>query len=122
MLSADVSVIECEGRLIKRDAVLRLHEAVPAQEDAQVVVLRLSAVHAIEGKSLLMLISLRRWARAHNIRFMLYDPSKCVREGVNVSGQLQISSGGVSCISKMVYRVLSAIFFSSLKTSISSSG
>jgi anti-anti-sigma regulatory factor len=78
----DVAVVECEGRLVKNNAALRLPEAVTAQEAAQIVVLRLSAVYVIEDKSLVMLVSLRRWARVHNIRFMLYDPSKCVRKGL----------------------------------------
>jgi hypothetical protein len=29
-----------------------------------------------------MLVSLRQWARDHNMRFMLFDPSKCVRDGL----------------------------------------
>jgi hypothetical protein len=36
-------------------------------------------VHAIEGGGLGMLVFLQRWARDHNIRFLLFNPSKSVR-------------------------------------------
>ena len=44
----DLAVVECEGRL---DAALRLRDAVTAQKDIQIVVLRLSKVHAIGAKA-----------------------------------------------------------------------
>ena len=78
----DLAVVECEGRFVEDDAALRLRDAVTAQKDVPIVVLRLSKVNAIGGKSLIMLVSLRRWARDHNMRFMLFDPSKCVRDGL----------------------------------------
>jgi hypothetical protein len=59
----DLAVVECEGRLVEDDTALRLRDAVTAQKEVQIVVLRLSKVHAIGGKSLIMLVSLRRWAR-----------------------------------------------------------
>jgi len=36
-------------------------------------------VEAIEGGGLGMLVFLQRWARNHNIRFLLFNPSKAVR-------------------------------------------
>jgi anti-anti-sigma regulatory factor len=77
-----LAVIECEGRLVQREATCSLREAVTAQGDARIVVLDLSEVNAIEEGGLGMLVFLQRWARDHNIRFMLFDPSKCVRDGL----------------------------------------
>jgi anti-anti-sigma regulatory factor len=78
----DLAVVECEGRLVQSEAAFKLREAVTSQRDARIVVLELSEVHAIEGGGLGMLVFLQRWARDHNIRFMLFDPSKCVRDGL----------------------------------------
>jgi anti-anti-sigma regulatory factor len=78
----DLAVVECEGKLVQSKAACRLRQAVTAQKDAQIVVLALSGVEAVEGGGLRMLVSLRRWARNHNIPFMLFDPSKCVRDGL----------------------------------------
>ena len=50
--------------------------------DARIVVLELSEVHAIEAGGLGMLVFLRRWALDHNIRFLLFNPSKSVRDGL----------------------------------------
>jgi anti-anti-sigma regulatory factor len=78
----ELAVVECEGRIVQSEAAFKLREAVTSQTDARIVVLKLSEVHAIEGGGLGMLVFLQRWARDHNIRFMLFDPSKCVRDGL----------------------------------------
>lgn len=51
-----------------------------SQTDARIVVLELSKVHAIGGGGFGMLVFLQRWARDHNIRFLLFNPSKSVRD------------------------------------------
>jgi anti-anti-sigma regulatory factor len=78
----DLAVVECEGRLVQSEAAFKLRQAVTSQSDARIVVLELSEVRAIEGGGLGMLVFLQQWARDHNIRFMLFDPSKCVRDGL----------------------------------------
>jgi anti-anti-sigma regulatory factor len=75
----ELAVVGCEGRIVQRDAAFRLRDAVTSQTDARIVVLELSEVHAIEGRGLGMLVFLQRWARDHNIRFLLFDPSRSVR-------------------------------------------
>jgi anti-anti-sigma regulatory factor len=67
----ELAVVECEGRIVQSEAAFKLREAVTSQTDARIVVLELSEVHAIEGGGLGMLVFLQRWARDHNIRFML---------------------------------------------------
>ena len=44
-----------------------------------IVVLGLSEVRAIGGGGLGMLASLQHWAREHNIRFLLFHPSRSVQ-------------------------------------------
>ena len=50
-----------------------------SQTDARIVVLGLSEVRAIGGGGLGMLVFLQRWAREHNIRLLLFHPSKSVQ-------------------------------------------
>src|SRR6202165_2601384 len=76
----DLAVVECEGRIVQSEADFQLREAVTSQRDARIVVLELSDVQAIEGGGLGMLVFLQRWARDHDIRFKLFNPSKFVRE------------------------------------------
>ena len=78
----ELAVVECEGKIVQREAALTLRRAVTSQTDARIVVLELSEVRAIEGGGLGMLVFLRRWARDHNIRFLLFNPSKAVRNGL----------------------------------------
>ena len=75
----ELAVVECEGRLGRSAAAFKLRDAVTSQTDARMVVIALSEVDAIEGEGLGTLVFLRRWARDHNIRFLLFDPSKSVR-------------------------------------------
>src|SRR5664279_2760978 len=75
----ELAVVECEGRLVQGEAAFKLREAVTSQRDARIVVINLSDVDTIEGGGLGMLVFLQRWARDHNIRFLLSDPSESVR-------------------------------------------
>ena len=74
----ELTVVGCEGRIDKRESADRLREAVTSQTDARIIVLELSEVRAIGGGGLGMLAFLQRWAREHNIRFLLFHPSKSV--------------------------------------------
>jgi anti-anti-sigma factor len=84
----ELAVVECEGEILRRDAALKLRQAVTSQTEARIVVLELSEVHAIAGGGLGMLVFLRRWARDHNIRFLLCNPSKSVRDGLKRIGSI----------------------------------
>jgi anti-anti-sigma regulatory factor len=75
----DLAVVGCEGRLVERESSYKLREAVTSQTDARIVVLELSEVRAIGGGGLGMLVFLQRWAREHNIRFLLFHPSTSVQ-------------------------------------------
>src|ERR1700693_3319511 len=75
----ELAVVGCEGRIVERESADKLREAVTSQTDARIVVLALSEVRAIGGGGLCMLVFLQRWARKHNIRFLLFHPSKVIQ-------------------------------------------
>jgi anti-anti-sigma factor len=75
----EMAVVECEGRIVQSESAYKLREAVTSQTDARIVVLDLSEVRAMGGVGFCMLVLLRRWAREHNIRFLLFSPSKSVQ-------------------------------------------
>src|SRR5437867_10397316 len=76
----DMAVVECEGRIVRSDAAFKLRDAVTSQTDANVVVLDLSEVYAVEGGGLGMLVFLQRWAQDHDVQLKLFNPSRSVRE------------------------------------------
>jgi anti-anti-sigma regulatory factor len=76
----DMTIIECAGRFVRHAAAFKLQEAVTSQTDANVIVLDLTEMHAIGGGGLGMLVLLQRWAKDHNIRFKVFNPSRPVRD------------------------------------------
>jgi anti-anti-sigma regulatory factor len=79
----ELAVVECEGRLVQSEAAHQLREAVTLQTDARIVVLDLCAVSAVGGVGFGTLVFLRRWAHEHNVRFLVFDPSKSVQKKLN---------------------------------------
>jgi len=75
----DLAIVGCAGRIVQRESAYKLREVVTSQTDARIVVLELSEVRASGGGGLGMLVFLQRWAREHNIRFLLFHPSKSVQ-------------------------------------------
>jgi anti-anti-sigma regulatory factor len=80
----NMAVVECEGSIVRSDAAFKLRDAVTSQADASIVVLDLSEISAIEGGGLGMLVFLQRWAHDHDIRFKLFNPSRYVREKLEI--------------------------------------
>jgi anti-anti-sigma regulatory factor len=76
----DVSVIQCEGRMVHSESAFRLRDAVLSQRNSRVVVVDLSEVHAIEGGGLGMLAYLQRWAHDHDIKVKLFNPCSTVQD------------------------------------------
>jgi anti-anti-sigma regulatory factor len=74
-----MAVVQCEGRLVQSETAFKLREVVTSQTDARIVVLDLSGVSAIGGFGFGVLVFLRQWAREHNIRFLVSDPSNPVQ-------------------------------------------
>jgi len=74
----ELAVVGCAGKIVQRESVDKLREAVTSQMDARIVVLELSEVRTIGGGGLGMLLFLQQWAREHHIRFLLFHPSRAV--------------------------------------------
>jgi anti-anti-sigma factor len=74
----ELAVVGCEGRIIQSESANKLRQAVTSQTDARIIVVELSEVRAMGGRGLGMLAFLQRWTREHNIRFLLFHPSKAV--------------------------------------------
>jgi anti-anti-sigma regulatory factor len=74
----DLAVVECRGRIIHSDAVLKLRDTVQLQDDARVIAVDLSEVQAIGGAGLGMLVFLEHWARENGIQLKLFSPSEQV--------------------------------------------
>ena len=75
----ELSVVECDGRIVRSDAAFALRDGVTSQAAARVIVLDLSEVNALEGGGLGMLVFLQRWAQAHHIQLKLFNPRSSVR-------------------------------------------
>jgi anti-anti-sigma regulatory factor len=75
----DMAIIECEGRIVRSEAALKLREAVNSQSDVEIIVLDLSEVAALEAGGLGMLVFLQRWTQDHGIRLKLFNPRQSVR-------------------------------------------
>lgn len=75
----EIAVIECEGRIVRSQDAFKLREAVNSQREAQIIVLDISEVSAIDGGGLGMLLFLQRWAHDYGIRLKLFNPRRSVR-------------------------------------------
>jgi anti-anti-sigma regulatory factor len=84
----DLAIIECEGRIVRSEAALKLRAAVISECDARIVVIDLSEVSAVEAGGLGMLMYLQRWARDHEIRFKLFNPRQSVRYQLEHTGSM----------------------------------
>ena len=76
----ELGVVECRGRIVRSEAAFQLRKAVMSLINSRIIVLDLSEVSAIEGGGLGMLLFLDRWAHDHDIQFKLFDPTKAVRD------------------------------------------
>jgi hypothetical protein len=62
----EMAIIECAGRFVRTETALKLRDAVTSQTDAHVVVLDLTEMHAIGGRSG-VLVLLQRTAREDHV-------------------------------------------------------
>ena len=91
----ELAIVECEGRVVRSEAAVKLRDAVTSLRNARIIVLDLSEVRAIEDGGLGMLLFLRRWAYGHDIQFKLFNPTGSVRarlELVNSIAELDIAT------------------------------
>lgn len=78
--TGDVAVLQCAGRMVHAQALSLLRDAVASSAQLRVVVLDLSEVEMLDAGGLGMLVSLHNWACAKGIQLNLVNPSKRVRE------------------------------------------
>jgi anti-anti-sigma regulatory factor len=83
-----LAVVECEGEIVGKGAATILREAVVSREDSPIIVLDMTEVNAVEGAGLVMLLFLRQWAIAKNIRFKLFNPSRPTLQRLRRAGLL----------------------------------
>ena len=76
----DVSVIQCEGRMIGSDAAFKLRDEVRRQRESKSVVLDLSELNFMGGDVFGMLAFLQAWTLSLGIQLKLFDPSPGVRQ------------------------------------------
>jgi anti-anti-sigma factor len=90
-----VAVLQCAGKMVCAEALSLLRDAVTSLSQLRVIVLDLSEVAIVGARGLGMLVSLRNWACANGIQLKLVNPSKLVREMLEITGLtsvLQVSS------------------------------
>jgi anti-sigma B factor antagonist len=93
--TGDVAVLQCAGRMVRTQALSLLKDAVTSLSELRVTVLDLSKVEIIDAGGLGMLVSLHNWACVNGIQLKLVQPSKPVRqmlELTRLTSVLDISS------------------------------
>ena len=91
----DMTVIECEGRIVGSEAAFSLHNAVTSQPSSRTVVLDLSEVSTIEGSGLGMLCFLQSWAKEFGIQLKMFNPTYSVKnrlESTNAVAKFDIAT------------------------------
>ena len=79
--TGDVAVLQCAGRMVRAGQALSLlRDAVTSLSQVRVIVLDLSEVGMLDAGGLGVLVSLHNWACANGIQLKLVNPSKLVRE------------------------------------------
>jgi len=76
----DVAVLQCRGRIVRGEATYLLRDVVTSQRNARIVVLDLSAVDAVDGNGLGVLVFVHRWTRDQGVQLKLVNPSPLLRE------------------------------------------
>lgn len=93
--TGDVAVLQCAGRMVRDQALSLLKDAVTSLSQLRVVVLDLSEVEILDAGGLGVLVSLHNWAGVNGIQLKLVNPSKRVRqmlELTRLTSVLHISS------------------------------
>jgi len=93
--TGDVAVLQCTGSMVRIEALCLLRDAVTGLSQARVIVLDLSEVAMLGARGLGTLVFLHNWACANGIQLKLVNPSKRMREMLELTGLtsvLRISS------------------------------
>ena len=82
----DVAILQCAGRMVRPQGLSLLKDAVISCSQLRVIVLDLSEVEMLDAAGLGLLISLHIWACENGIQLKVANPSKLVREMVELTG------------------------------------
>lgn len=82
----DVGMLQCAGRLVRGEALQLLKDAVTSLSRLRVVILYLSEIEMLDGGGLGMLVFLHNWSCANSIQLKIVNPSKLVREMLELTG------------------------------------
>ena len=82
----DVAVLQCAGRVVGPEPLAALKQAVVSLSQLRVIVLDVSSVEMLDARGLGMLVFFHNWACATGIQVKLVNPSKLVREMLEVTG------------------------------------
>ena len=78
--TGDVAVLQCAGTMVRTESLCLLVDAVSRLMHARVIVIDLSEVSMVGARGLGTLVSLHNWACSNGIQLRLVNPSKLVRE------------------------------------------
>jgi len=84
--AADVAVLQCSGRMVGTEALGLVIDAATRLSRLRVVVFDLSEVEMLDASGLGMLVSLHNWACANDTQIKVVNPSKLVREVLELTG------------------------------------
>jgi anti-anti-sigma factor len=78
--SQDTVILKCRGRIVAGDEVARLKSAALCHQEAKRLILDLEAVQTMDGAGMGLLAFLAGWTRVVGIQLKLVNPSRHVRE------------------------------------------
>ena len=84
--TGDVAVLQCVGRMVCAEELCIVRDAVTRLSRLRVIVLDLSRVEMLDARGLGMLVSLHNWACANAIQLKLVNPSRRVRDLLELTG------------------------------------
>src|ERR1700730_5669050 len=85
-----MTVVECEGRFVRRGEAVGFRGGARSQDAAPIIVLDLTEMRAIGGGGIWVLVFLQRWCRDHDIRFKLFNPSRSVQERLENTNAMSV--------------------------------
>lgn len=82
----DIAVLRCAGRMARAQELCVLKGAVTRLSQLRVIVIDMSEVEMLDGRGLGMLVFLHNWSCDNGIKLKLVNPSKLVREELELTG------------------------------------
>ena len=82
----EVAVLQCTGRIVRNEALPLLRQTLTGLSQLRVIVLDLSEVEMIDASGLGVLVSVQNWTSANGIQLKLVNPSKLLREMLELTG------------------------------------